>query len=162
MSKNYAKRRTRSRRKSVKDLGGQVRELDTEGATVQLSLPIKEILAGVHGAVREVCGTAGLLIMQALIDEEVEQQAGTKYKHDSDQGAVRWGQEDSYLHLGGKKVAAKRPRLRDRDGREVLLCWRHGEEEIGFWHEVDAGFQGRQSLLESSLFGEDSTDDEST
>jgi hypothetical protein len=48
------------------------------------------------------------------------------------------------------------------DGREVLLCWRHGEEEIGFWHEVDAGFQGRQSLLESSLFGEDSTDDEST
>ncbi len=121
MSKNYAKRRTRSRRKSVKDLGGQVRELDTEGATIQLSLPINEILAGVHGAVREVCGTAGLLIMQALIDEEVEQQAGTKYKHDSDQGAVRWGQEDSYLHLGGKKVAAKRPRLRGRDGREVLL-----------------------------------------
>ena len=55
MSKNYAKRRTRSRRKSLKDLGGQVRELDTEGATVQLSLPINEILAGVHGAVREVC-----------------------------------------------------------------------------------------------------------
>ncbi len=121
MSRKYAKRRCRSRRKSAKDLDGQVRELDTEGATVQLSLPINEILAGVHGAVREVCGTAGLLIMQALIDDEVEQKAGTKYKHDDDQGAVRWGEEESYLHLAGKKVPTKRPRLRQRDGREVLV-----------------------------------------
>ncbi len=37
------------------------------------------------------------------------------------------------------------------DGREVYLCWHLGEDEIGFWHELDAGFAGRQSLLESSL-----------
>ena len=121
MSKKYAKTRTRSRRKPASDLDGRVTDLDTDGATVQLSLPINEILAGVHGAVREVCGTAGLLIMQALIDDEVEQKAGTKYKHDRDQGAVRWGQEESYLHLGGKKVPTQRPRLRQRDGREELL-----------------------------------------
>ena len=34
------------------------------------------------------------------------------------------------------------------DGREAHLCWKLGEEEIGYWHELDAGFQGRQSLLE--------------
>ena len=34
------------------------------------------------------------------------------------------------------------------DGREAFLCWKLGEEEIGYWHELDAGFQGRQSLLE--------------
>ncbi len=33
-----------------------------------------------------------------------------------------------------------------RDGREVLLCWRLGEPAIRWWHEVDAGFQGRQPL----------------
>lgn len=33
-----------------------------------------------------------------------------------------------------------------RDGREVYLCWRYGEEEIRFWHEIDAGFAGRQPL----------------
>jgi hypothetical protein len=33
-----------------------------------------------------------------------------------------------------------------REGREVYLCWMHGEEEIAFWHEVDAGFSGRQPL----------------
>lgn len=33
-----------------------------------------------------------------------------------------------------------------RDGREVYLCWRYGEDEISYWHEIDAGFAGRQPL----------------
>jgi hypothetical protein len=35
-----------------------------------------------------------------------------------------------------------------KDGREVYLCWRYGEGEIAFWHEVDAGFAGRQSIVD--------------
>jgi hypothetical protein len=31
-------------------------------------------------------------------------------------------------------------------GRTVLLCWRLGESEVQFWHEVDAGFSGRRPL----------------
>ena len=34
----------------------------------------------------------------------------------------------------------------ERAGRVVYLCWRLGEETIGFWHELDAGFAGRQPL----------------
>lgn len=33
-----------------------------------------------------------------------------------------------------------------RDGQEVYLCWQYGEGEIAFWHEVDAGFAGRQPI----------------
>ena len=33
-----------------------------------------------------------------------------------------------------------------REGREVYLCWEEGEPEIGFWHEPEAGFAGRQPL----------------
>ena len=33
-----------------------------------------------------------------------------------------------------------------RDGRPVHLCWLVGEPEIRHWHEVDAGFGGRQPL----------------
>ena len=33
-----------------------------------------------------------------------------------------------------------------KDGREVYLCWREGEAQIDFWHEVDTGFPGRQPL----------------
>jgi hypothetical protein len=32
------------------------------------------------------------------------------------------------------------------DNREVYLCWRLGEPEVGHWHELDAGFAGRQRL----------------
>lgn len=41
------------------------------------------------------------------------------------------------------------------DGREVCLCWKLGEPEVSFWHESDAGFQGRQSLLAASVTGKD-------
>ena len=33
-----------------------------------------------------------------------------------------------------------------RNGREVFLCWQHGEPEVAFWHDVDAGLAGRQPL----------------
>lgn len=39
------------------------------------------------------------------------------------------------------------------DGREVYLCWLLGEDEVSHWHELDAGFAGRQSLLASSASG---------
>ncbi len=32
------------------------------------------------------------------------------------------------------------------EGRDVLLCWKRGESDIGHWHEVDAGLAGRQSV----------------
>ena len=31
-------------------------------------------------------------------------------------------------------------------GRWVYLCWERGEDEIIYWHELDAGRQGRQRL----------------
>lgn len=33
------------------------------------------------------------------------------------------------------------------DGREVLLCWRLDEPQVAFWHELDAGFAGRQKIV---------------
>jgi hypothetical protein len=35
-----------------------------------------------------------------------------------------------------------------RNGREVCLCWKYGEDSIGYWHEVDAGFAGRQPIAD--------------
>lgn len=33
-----------------------------------------------------------------------------------------------------------------REGELVLLCWRVGEDEIGYWHGTDEGFAGRKPL----------------
>jgi hypothetical protein len=31
-------------------------------------------------------------------------------------------------------------------GREVFLCWEKDEDDIEFWHDLDAGFAGREPL----------------
>lgn len=34
------------------------------------------------------------------------------------------------------------------EDREILWCWKMGEERITHWHELDAGFAGRQPIPE--------------
>jgi hypothetical protein len=49
-------------------------------------------------------------------------------------------------------IQLKDPRLglvdfpSEMGGRTVLLCWRLGEPEVQYWHEVDSGYAGRQPL----------------
>ena len=33
-----------------------------------------------------------------------------------------------------------------REGREVFLCWEKSEDDIEHWHDLDAGYSGRQGL----------------
>jgi hypothetical protein len=49
----------------------------------------------------------------------------------------------------------------EQDGRIVYLCWRLGEPEVLFWHDLEAGFAGRQPLTAGSVpggYGQDSGD----
>ncbi len=36
--------------------------------------------------------------------------------------------------------------LAERDGRDIYLCWRYDEPKVAFWHDLEAGFAGRQPL----------------
>ncbi len=36
--------------------------------------------------------------------------------------------------------------LSERDGRDVYLCWKLGEERVSFWHELNTGYASRQPL----------------
>lgn len=36
--------------------------------------------------------------------------------------------------------------LGKRDGRDICLCWRMGEEDIAFWHDMESGFAGRRPI----------------
>ncbi len=38
--------------------------------------------------------------------------------------------------------------LSERQGRKVYLCWRHGEADLLYWHELNGGFGGRQLIDE--------------
>ena len=38
------------------------------------------------------------------------------------------------------------------DGRIVYLCWRRGESGFHHWHELDAGYSGRQRVMRRGEF----------
>ena len=46
------------------------------------------------------------------------------------------------------------------DGKPVYLCWKLGEPEVLFWHDLDAGFRGRQPLTAGSSLGDVALADE--
>ena len=33
-----------------------------------------------------------------------------------------------------------------REGRDVLLCWQLGEDDVAFWHGYDDGYAGRRPI----------------
>jgi hypothetical protein len=39
------------------------------------------------------------------------------------------------------------------EGRIVLLCWKIGEDDLSYWHEIEAGFAGRQLLTDDFDYG---------
>jgi hypothetical protein len=92
------------------------------------------LMAGRHGA-----------SSNPLYNEELEQvEAELEKDHDQLRDYVRELQElgvepkDPFVGL------VDFPCL--RDGRVVYLCWKLGEPRIDFWHEIEAGFAGRQPL----------------
>jgi len=44
--------------------------------------------------------------------------------------------------------------LSRREGEDVYLCWKLGEERIGYWHGIEEGFAGRKPLDEAEPEGE--------
>ena len=123
MAKKYAKKTKRSRRKAPQKPWGRIREVDheSEEVTLALPLPLTELLAGVRNAVESVAAEAGLLVMKALIDEEVEQCTGPKDQHNPERQGHRWGSEEGYVVFSGRKIPVKRPRVRTTDGKEKKL-----------------------------------------
>lgn len=38
-----------------------------------------------------------------------------------------------------------------RYGKQVYLCWRLGEPEVSYWHDMKSGFAGRSRISESEI-----------
>ena len=83
-----------------------------------------------HGASADTVNhltTLKTLIDALKVEVQALDDAGCLLK-DIDEGIVDW-----YL---------------SRDEGDVLLCWKLGEKQVGFWHGPEAGFAGRRPLAE--------------
>jgi putative transposase len=122
MGTSYQRKTRRSRRKMQDLAGDAVRVELAEGqASFQMVLPMSPLLSEVAGAIEQTASQAGLLMMKALIDEEVEQTAGVRYGHQANRQATRWGHDQGHVIFAGRKVAMPRPRVRSVEGGEVPL-----------------------------------------
>ena len=85
----------------------------------------------------------------------VERSAGNGGNATLSKMAVDFGRLDELVHKvldTGVQVKDINTGLMDfpawRVDHEVYLCWKYGEDRIGFWHEIDAGFAGRRPIEE--------------
>jgi transposase-like protein len=121
MGKYYQKKTNRSKRKMHHFDNNAVTVSLADGkASFQMILPMSEILFDVAGAIEQTASEAGLRMMKALIDEEVEQLTGDRYRHQPQRQAIRWGKEDGHVIFAGRKVAIDKPRVRSKEGTEEL------------------------------------------
>jgi putative transposase len=81
---------------------------------------VQEALGQLVGAAKEgllaLSVGVGLGVLTELMEEEVDDVAGPKGKHDPERTAVRHGHEDGSVTLGGRRVEVCRPRMRTADG----------------------------------------------
>jgi hypothetical protein len=88
---------------------------------VSLPLPLVEVWEELQPEVEHPTGLAGLMIIRALIEDEVKRRVGLRHHPDAAPSCLRWGQQPGYVVFAGQKVAIGRPRVLTRQGEEVPL-----------------------------------------
>ena len=98
-----------------------------------------------------------ILAHQPEIWSAVEKSAGNGGNPTLSKMVVEFEKFDGLLHKiqdAGAQIKDINIGLLDfsavKDGREVYLCWQHGEGDIAFWHELDAGYAGRLPIASFS------------
>ena len=100
----------------------QLAEMAADGnPSVQMVLPLAEMMGWLRKGVGELVRQAGLQLMELLMQEEVRELAGERSQRQPERTASRWGSERGYCVVMGQKVPIQRPRVRTTDDKEVRL-----------------------------------------
>jgi putative transposase len=90
-------------------------------ATVQVPLPLLDVLADTRTAFFGLCLEAGEQVLRAMMEHDREQLCGPKNVPDADRRAYRHGRAPGEVTLGGRRVLVPRLRARSVDGHELTL-----------------------------------------
>lgn len=102
-----------------------VKQFETMAAdgnpTVQMVLPLAEMVGWLRKGVSELVCQAGLQLIDLVMQAEVEELVGKRSQRQPERAANRWGNERGYCVVLGQKVPIQRPRVRTTDDKEVRL-----------------------------------------
>jgi hypothetical protein len=90
-------------------------------ATVQVPLPLLDVLADAKTAFFGLCLTAGQQVFQTLMEQDRAQLCGPKNVPNPDRRAYRVGSALSEVVLGGRRIVLPRLRARSVTGAELPL-----------------------------------------
>ncbi len=90
-------------------------------ATVQVPLPLLDVLADAKTAFFGLCLTAGQQVFQTLMEQDRAQLCGPKNVPNPDRRAYRGGSAPSEVVLGGRRIVLPRLRARSVTGAELPL-----------------------------------------
>ncbi len=127
----------------------QFRRLASElNPSIQMVLPLTEIVAMLQAGVGNLMREAGLLLMTGVMEEEVRHVVGERYEQNPDRQASRWGKEQGYCVIDGQKVPIARTRVRGKEGGEVKLgsyemFQRSGPLQMAVWDKMMRGLSTR-------------------
>lgn len=125
------------------------RQLATEeNPTVQMILPLADIVGYLQEGVGHLLREAGLALMSLVMEEEVRHLAGERHEQSPKRQAHRWGKEKGYCVVDGQKVPIARARLRNKVNREVRLgsyemFQRSGPLQASVWDKMMRGLSTR-------------------
>lgn len=106
----------------MKSLTKSIRsKLVAHDAHVQLSLPVAGVLHDVRSAFFGLCINAGKAVLAAMMEAERTAHCGPKGVPDSKRTAYRGGHTQSWITLGGRRIAITRPRARAVEAGELPL-----------------------------------------
>jgi hypothetical protein len=88
--------------------------------------------------------------LRRRIEHAGPDQFSPRLEADYDSAMDRLGSCIDELHAVGVELKDFEQGLVDfpalHQEREIHLCWKRGEKKITYWHELEAGFAGRQSV----------------
>ena len=116
MKKKYGNKGSRSSRKSQRRARRKERQ-ETE-RTIQLSLPLVELLASAQESLGRLVVDVGMSAVGCLLEDEVTQHAGERYGRQPERQAFRWGRAIGCLVLSSPKV-----RLSRKDRFNTRTSW---------------------------------------
>ena len=94
---------------------------EEDNPTVQLLLPMIEILALARRGAGDLVREAGLRVILLAMAQEAAALTGARHQQWPDRQAHRWSREDGFVVVHGQKVPVERRRLRSKGGAEVRL-----------------------------------------
>ena len=90
-------------------------------ATVQVPLPLLDVLQDTRTAFFGLCLDAGQQVLRTMMEEDREQLCGPKHVPNPERRAYRSGSTRGEVTLGGRRILVPRLRARSMEGHELAL-----------------------------------------